>query len=44
MEPKDNLMCLEIRRDHILADSLREARKKKFDPRKRIKVKFAECM
>ena len=31
-------LCINVRRDHLLADALREARKKRFDPRKYLKV------
>ncbi len=32
------LLPIEVRRDFVLLDALREARKKKFDPRKYLKV------
>ena len=38
MGPDDSVMCLEVRRDCLLVDSLKEARKKKFDPKKPLKV------
>lgn len=31
-------LCIDVRRDYLLTDALREARKKKFDPIKPIKV------
>ena len=39
MQSPDSLpLCLTVRRDHFLQDAMREAKKKKFCPRKRIKV------
>lgn len=34
----EEILCIDVRRDYLLTDALREARKKKFDPRKPIKV------
>ena len=34
------LLPIEVRRDFVLLDALREARKKKFDPRKYLKVSY----
>ena len=34
----EEILCIDVRRDFLLTDALREARKKKFDPRKPIKV------
>ncbi len=31
-------LCISVRRAHLLADALREARKKRFDPKKSLKV------
>ena len=41
----DDPMCIEVRRDYILMDGLKEARKKKFDPKRQLKVKytFQQC-
>ena len=38
MNPDDSSMCLEVRRDCLLVDCVREARKKKFNPKKHLKV------
>ena len=45
MNSDDNPMCIEVRRDYILMDGLKEARKKKFDPKRQLKVKykFQQC-
>ena len=37
MEP--GIMCIDIRREFVLEDALREARKKRFSPKKKLKVK-----
>lgn len=37
MEP--GIVCIDIRREFVLEDALREARKKKFSPKKKLKVK-----
>ena len=34
----EETLCIDVRCDYVLTDALREARKKKFDPRKPIKV------
>lgn len=34
----DDFLDVDVRRDHILRDALREGRKKKFMPNKRLKV------
>ena len=36
----DDYLRIEIRRQYVLADALREARKKKFNPCKNIKVQY----
>ena len=33
----DDPMCIEVRRDYILMDGLKEARKKKFDPKRQLR-------
>ena len=45
MNSDDNPMCIEVRRDYILIDGLKEVRKKKFDPKRQLKVKykFQQC-
>lgn len=36
-QPED-MLCIEIRRDFVLTDALREGRKRKFDPLKALRV------
>ena len=38
MMSTENMLCVDVRRDFVLVDVLREARKKKFDHRKHLKV------
>ena len=40
MSSDDDPVCLEVRRDCLLIDSLKDARKKKFDPKKALKVEL----
>lgn len=38
MLPIESILPIEVRRDFVLVDALREAHKKKFDPRKYLRV------
>ena len=38
LEPDCNPLCLDIRREYILMDAMKEARKKRFTSRKLLKV------
>lgn len=38
MMPDKSLLCVDVRRELVLVDALREAKKKKFDPKKHLKV------
>ena len=38
LEPHDARVSIDIRRSKLVADALKEGRKKKFDPRKNLKV------
>lgn len=38
MEP--GIVCIDIRREFVLEDALREARKKRFSPKKKLKVRL----
>lgn len=42
--PISEPLCLSVRRDFLMIDAMREAKKKKFNPKKRIKVKLAGYM
>ena len=37
-DPEENLLHLDVRRQFLLRDAMREARKKKFNPKKHIQV------
>ena len=39
----ENVLSVDVRRDFVLVDALREAHKKKFDPRKYMKVQYVVC-
>ena len=39
----EETLCIDVRREYLLTDALCEARKKKFDPRKPIKVLIILC-
>ena len=40
MLPIESVLPIEVRRDFVLLDALREARKKKFDSRKHLRVSY----
>ena len=37
-DERDDIMCIDIRRNFFIQDAMRECNKKKFDPKKVIKV------
>ena len=39
-DDEDDFLRLEVQRSHLLKDAFREAKKKKFNPEKMIKVQF----
>lgn len=37
-DERDDIMCIDVRRNFFIQDAMRECNKKKFDPKKVIKV------